>query len=283
MLRYSGIELAYLDKLAQAILDTKTITAAEGKIAAARVKHGYSETVDGIIDICEKLGFVWMAEREIKSIESESVTLPDGVWQPSKCGEVKYHFYNAIYNCKANADSCSILLNLILELPYEKEDRDLLRNEEFRKQVRERSTDFHSCWQEYGGWFSNLRKLRDQLIHREYLAVLTRNIPNKTVYDFVPNRIRTGETTRIDFEGFLGTTKRHSWKFRRKGMLLAFPHPFDYVFPKEPINFKQIATGSAKRKLKDFYGVVEYCHIAFERLKGLSEITFKETLKTITK
>jgi hypothetical protein len=283
MLRYSRIGLSFLDELAQILFETRKVMAEEGEVASVSVKQGCSEYADAVVDICEKLGLVWTAEQEIRSMESKQDSLEDGVWQLSKCGEVKYHFYNTIYHCKAAADSCSILFNLVFGLKHEKEERDILRNDEFRKQIRQRSTDFASYWDKHGSWFSELRALRDQLIHREYLPILTRSISKKTVFDIVPNKITRGETTRIDFTGFVGTTGKHKWEFRRRGLLLAFPYPFDYVFPKRPINFTQLAMRPTKRSMKDFRGVVDYCHTAFDRLKGLSEITFKETLQKITK
>ena len=285
MLRYAELRLSHLDNLAKILFETEIRIAEEGLFNAPKPKHGYEGYVDMIIDVCEKLGFIWMSGQEIKNITSESILIDNVPHKQAKSSEVKYHFYSLIYNCKANSDSCSHIFNFIHELGFKQEDRDILRNEEFRKALSKKSVDFDAYWKKYGGWFGNLNKRRDQLIHRESMPILTRHFHTKTVYDILPMKTYPLGGGRFDFMGVVGTIGKHKFDFRpqRGGLGVALPSPFDYVFPKERINFQQIAIGRLRRRFSDFESVADYCGTAFRRFKELSEISFKEALNHISR
>jgi len=280
MLRYSNTDLAHLNQIATVVFDTKTLAAKEGLTLSGKPRPEYSEHVDLIGDICEKLGFVWIAKREIDSTQSAFEIVNNERWQHVRCGEVKYHVHNIVYDCKATVDSCSMLFNLIFRLPYKRKEIDLIRNKRFRDDVIERSKHFESYWNRHGGWFGNFADTRDELIHRRSMPIFVCNVRNRDVFDILPVSAENGSIRKIEFAVMPATVGEYKVEFRWKGLQVVSRAPLIYVLPRPQFTFHEISSGK-KPRFKDFQEVGEYCEEIFIRLKGLAEITFEETLKSI--
>jgi hypothetical protein len=281
-LRLASIKLEHLDELANRMLETHKID--EAKLIAAKPKQKWGLHFDIVVDIREKLGFVRTATDQIKSLESRTEFIGTAFWQHVECSAVKYHLYNVIYNSKATTDSVSVFFNLLFRLRYSKGSIDLIKNEkQFRDSVIKKCStpDLATFWRTHGKWFDDLLKLRNSLIHKQSIPVFVHDRKNNIAFDFFPVYDVSSDGKQLShYDLMMGTDGRPALTFKVRGKQRVLPAPFHYVFPKEPVTYLQMAS-ELKLRPEDFQRVTGYCDAAFEHVKSLSEIAFKESLEII--
>lgn len=124
-------------------------------------RREYRQQAQGIIDICEKIGFLHLALEYIVEIEEK------GAGQRL----AKYHFYNFIYNCKACLDSIAVLLNHQLNLGFSGGKVDF-RNMSFVLKLQQAGVFTKDVWKKFGQWIARIIEYRDAIIHRVGVPVL---------------------------------------------------------------------------------------------------------------
>ena len=251
---------------------------------AAKPKDQFRTSHDLIIDICEKLGFLWLAADEIEHLQSKCELIDGTNWYYLECGRVKYHLYNCIFNSKAVSDSVSVLLNDIFALGYVAGKIDFIKESKFRRDLIQESDKLGHLWREHATWFGKLARFRDALIHRQSFPVFVPYPETKVVFDLhnVGTEIVDGrEILYFDLVGGpTGVLPTRHFKF--KGSKFVAEWKPSYVMPNDVVSYTELSRKS-KINFDDFQDAVGFCHFAFDRLKELSEIAFEETLEQIMK
>lgn len=138
-----GIELKFLDEL-----ENLFIRRSKEKI---HVRRDYRVQTECIIDISEKIGFLYLALDYVKQLDSEIL--------------IKYHFYNFVYDCKACLDSIAVLLNHQLNLGFKGGERDF-RHGKFCRALETRSTYLKDFSSKFGSWCNAIIEFRKRIIHQ---------------------------------------------------------------------------------------------------------------------
>jgi hypothetical protein len=276
------IELAYLDQLAKRFFSASLI---EGtKVVEAKPNQQLQKLFDIIVDICEKLGFLWLAGQEVERIQSKHEIIDGDKWYYVECGQIKYHLYSCIFNAKATSDSVSVLLNELHRLGYERGQIDLIKERKFRRDLKQKCHQFDTYWKGYGSWFTNLGEFRDATIHRQFIPVFVPFPKDRMVADFRPvlaTNIDGKATIFFTLHGITGHFASFSKGiFKFKGLQIVTSQQCGYVMPNSIARYDD---GMRKGDLKfgDFQDVFGYCRLAFIHLKSLAEIAFKETFEQI--
>ena len=148
-----GIKMKYLDEL-----EVLLVPREENK---PMFRKGYMQQTQGIMDICEKIGFLHLALEYMVEIEEK------GAGQRL----AKYHFYNFIYHCKACLDSIAVLLNHQLNLGFSGGKIDF-RNMSFVQKLQQIGVFTKDFWKKFGQWITRIIDYRDAIIHRVSVPVL---------------------------------------------------------------------------------------------------------------
>lgn len=114
----------------------------------------YKVQTECIMDISEKIGFLYLALDYIKGCEHEH-----------NSRLTKYHFYTFVFNCKACLDSMAVLLNHQLKLGFKGGKRDF-RNGQFRQAIETKSTFLRDFSNRFGSWCEGIINYRDRIIHQ---------------------------------------------------------------------------------------------------------------------
>jgi len=149
-----GIKLECLDELERLF-----IVKSENRF---QVKREYRFQTQCIIDISEKIGFLYLALDYIKLL----------AFNARNERLVKYHSYNFIYSCKACLDSIAVLLNDQLGLGFKGGERDF-RIGEFRRTLEKESVFFKDFSTKFGRWSDAIIEFRDRIIHRIGVPIFT--------------------------------------------------------------------------------------------------------------
>lgn len=282
-LRDAHIKLEHLDGLAKAFL-TRPSPIAGTPFLAVKPRDEFKELYNLVTDICEKLGFLRLAIDAVQRIQSKHEVIDGAEWYYLECEEVKYHVYNCIFNAKAVSDSVSFLLKNTFGLSYERGEIDFIKEKRFRGEVILIDSKFGEIWKNHGGWFKNLVRFRDGLIHRQFIPVYVPDSEYKVVFDFRPvgTEIVDGqETIHFDLAGGCdGKFPARKFKFKRTDV--AIPWKPSYVMPNDIVSYVELSSKS-KLKFDDYQKVLDFCNFAFDRLKELSEVAFRVTLEKTTK
>jgi hypothetical protein len=282
VLRNTSQKLLFLDQLARELVEFSGIPG--GPFVAAKPKEKFRTSHDLIIDICEKLGFLWLASKEIERLQSKCELIDGSNWYYLECSRVKYHLYSCIFNSKAVSDSVSVLLNSLFRLGYVAGEVDFIKERKFRRDLIKKSENLDELWKSHAAWFINLGSFRDALIHRQSFPVFIRYPETKVVFDlqYVGVEVIDGkETIYYDLTGGpTGVLPARIFKFRGSEFVAQWKPV--YVMPIDIVNFTRL---SSKKKFNfdDFQDAKDFCRVAFDRLRELSEIAFKETLQEITR
>ena len=145
-----GIELKFLDEL-------ESLFIIKEALPRFRVRSNYRVQTQCVIDISEKIGFLYLALDYIKQLEGEGKRYN---WRL-----IKYHFYNFVYDCKACLDSIAVLLNHQLNLGFKGGNRDF-RKTEFRRALEKKSTFFKDFSSKFSSWCDGIIEYRDRIIHQ---------------------------------------------------------------------------------------------------------------------
>jgi len=143
-----GIELKFLDEL-----ESVFIVKREKQID---VRRDYRVQTLGVMDISEKIGFLYLALDYIKQLEGKG---------GYNFKLIKYHFYNFVYDCKACLDSIAVLLNHQLNLGFKGGKRDF-RKTKFRRALETKSKFLKDFSNKFGGWCDAVIEYRDRIIHQ---------------------------------------------------------------------------------------------------------------------
>lgn len=139
-----GIKLEFLDEF-----ESLFIVKSKNRI---QVKRDYRFQTQCIIDISEKMGFLYLALDYIKLLAFNERL-------------IKYHLYNFVYNCKVCLDSMAVLLNYQLNLGFKGGKRDF-RIVEFRRALENKSVCLKDFSKKFGRWCDAIIEFRDRIIHR---------------------------------------------------------------------------------------------------------------------
>ena len=151
-----GIELKLLDEL-------ESLFIIEKEDAQIQVRHDYRVQTQCVIDISEKIGFLYLALDYIKQLEVKGDYMPTHRL-------IKYHFYNFVYDCKACLDSIAVLLNHQLDLGFKGGNRDF-RKMKFRRALEKKSAFFKDFSSKFGSWCDAVIEYRDRIMHRIGVSV----------------------------------------------------------------------------------------------------------------
>ena len=143
-----GIELKFLDELESLFIVKK-----EKRI---QFRRDYRVQTQCVMDISEKIGFLYLALDYIKQLEGKG---------GYNFRLIKYHFYNFVYDCKACLDSIAVLLNHQLNLGFKGGKRDF-REGKFRRALERKSTFFKDFSSKFGSWCDAVIEYRDRIIHQ---------------------------------------------------------------------------------------------------------------------
>jgi len=149
-----GIELKFLDEFESFFIIKKE--------KGIQVKREYSVQTQCVIDISEKIGFLYLALDYIKQLEGKG----------GQVKLIKYHFYNFVYYCKACLDSIAVLLNHQLNLGFKGGERDF-RKVKFRQALETKSTFFKDFSSKFGSWCDAIIEYRKRIIHQIGVPVWT--------------------------------------------------------------------------------------------------------------
>ncbi len=279
-LRSTEVKLANLDQLAKQLIEVSVIPG--GPFVAAKPKDEFRASHDLIIDICEKLGFLWLAANEIERLESKCELIDGTKWYYLECGRVKYHLYNCIFNSKAVSDSVSVLLNEIFELDYVAGKIDFIKERKFRRDLIRESEKLGQLWNQHATWFGKLARFRDSLIHRQSFPVFVPYPETKVVFDLHNVGVEIVDGREILYYDLVGgpTGVLPTRHFKFKGSKFVAEWKPSYVMPNDIVSYTQLSRKS-KINFDDFQDAADFCHFAFDRLRELSEIAFEETLEQI--
>lgn len=271
-----------MDQLAKQLVEVSSVP--DAMMVAARPRDEFRNDYNLIVDICEKLGFLWLAAEEIANIESKREFIDGSEWHYLECSRVKYHVYDCIFNAKAVSDSVSVLLNGLFGFGYSRGEIDFIKTRKFRRDLISRSEKLGEFWSDYSTWFKNLALFRDAVIHRQSIPVFILHPETKVAFDFRPVGVEIvdGKET-LNFglaAGSSGFVPTLNLKF--KGSQVIAPWKPSYVMPKDIISYDHLSSKN-EVKFDDFQDVLGFCRAAFDRLRGLSEIAFSETLNVITR
>ena len=145
-----GIELKFLDELESLFIIKKALP-------RIQVRRDYRVQTQCVIDISEKIGFLYLALDYIKQLEGRGERYN---WRL-----IKYHFYNFVYDCKACLDSIAVLLNHQLNLGFKGGKRDF-REGKFRGALETKSKFFKDFSSKFGSWCDAVIEYRDRIIHQ---------------------------------------------------------------------------------------------------------------------
>lgn len=167
-----GIEFKFLDEL-------ESLFIVKSEKLGFLLRKKYRLQADGITDITEKIGFLFLAIDYIKRLEGkDQVRL------------IKYHFYNFVYDCKACLDSIAVVLNHQLKLGFKGGERDF-RHWKFREALKTSSRFFKDFSKRFGKWCDNIVEYRDRIIHQVGVPVFQVGAghPNETWKPSLPQCI----------------------------------------------------------------------------------------------
>lgn len=279
LLRQTNIKLKYLDEIATNIMkpeiDEENI---QTKMEFLDVNLN-AVIYSSIIDISEKLGFLFFSWNQITDFENHRDYFEDMPYQRMFSPLIKFHLYNFIYNAKAVLDSISVLLNDLYKLGFSGGDRDLARNTKFRSKVFNKNRTIKRLYEINEDRFNTLLKYRDAVIHRKSIMVFI-SIPKKIPFDYLLKRTeKMGSGLKHIIHMPTLISGKPKIKFKVKNGVLLTPHAFHYVMPKEPLNYEEITR--KKFKKQKYIKIRRFCKNTFSVLRDFSEVVFEATYNSI--
>lgn len=178
----------------------------------------------------------------------------------------------------------SVLLNDIFALGYVGGKIDFIKERKFRRDLIRESNKLGLLWKEHANWFAKLAGFRDALIHRQSFPVFVPYPETKVVFDLHNVGVEIVDGREILYFDLVGgpTGVLPTRHFKFRGSKFVAEWKPSYVMPNDIVSYTE-SSRKSKIDFDDFQDAVDFCHVAFDRLRELSEIAFEETLKQIRK
>ena len=265
------IKFEILEEIAPYILQTKPLKKGQGQIITPI--SGCEVYVEQIQDICEKLDFLRVCMRTVQLLEKH---IDDGVFV-FHVEETKFFFYTFVYNLKALMDSISMLLREIFKLySFTKGNIDIVRKEQYKKEVFQLSPDINDFFLENENWIKKLLDFRDRLIHRNRIPIFIKDKDSHSVF-WIQYIDSSKEGTHYHVLT-LAEEKMPVLSF--KDNKIGLKKPFTYVYYKKPITLQEILKKA--HSSSDFFSILDFCSNSFDLSIKLIKIIFGELYSKLT-